>query len=675
MDISPLYELRARLRAAMLAGTNLLSEDFRLKRAAEAFAPLESASPVFAKIGQMVRKLTQPGQEDKEGLLLDAITLADAVLCTQGAVSVEESVEPVEDALENSGKATIVNAPYSALKPLLDALSSSGSGHYSYVTETHKEHPELFEDYRIKAAMVQALGASYAELADTVAEWLKEEGTQILPLLQSGFDPKGKREMVRRIQVMAAIDTDVVNGETLTNEFYIRMLPEAEKEVRQELIYALRLSPKNAEFLIELTKTEKGNAKKMAYYALAYLEDEKAEAAFREYYQKNPVDVMKYLVYVETKWASEFVAEVLKEQLGYLMSAPDERVKVIIAPAKKDMEYRVGIVLSDERSVLLGAALQALPGKSGSEISEVYSMAANLEDRNLYLGDGRVWAGEVPPLESNRKLKERTLTFDKIMPALLHQALYLHPDKELCELAIKLYEVQDGKKGSRRDYFPAAVTAMLLTREDCCDWLEGQLTQKKLLGDKRNTELYPLLERGLYGLKYDEQRREYVLFFAHAYHKHPSGEPLPQLIHPVKAKIKGRFLDILTDCRDKAIDMLLNWCVDPEDEACCQKLGDYFYKRALESDDSRIYLSSLCHCNYSKCEGLAVSYYKKRSAFYLSEIPSYFRNLPGDAAARYAEAQKLYEIYKKGQLKVHNSSAWGEEQLLAFVEELKNSIQ
>lgn len=659
MDITPLYELRARLRAAMLAGTNLLSEDFRLKRAAEAFAPLEPVSPVFSKIGQLVRELLALEQADKEGALLDAITLVDAVLCTQGAVAVEGDVEPI---LEKGSGSVVINAPYSALKTLLDALSSSGSGHYSYVLDAHDEHPELFSDYRIKAAMVQALGASYAELADTVAKWLKEEGTEILPLLQKGFNPKGKKEMVRRIQVMEAVDVNVVNGETQANEFYVRMLPEAEKEVRQTLIYALRHSPKNVELLLDLTKTEKGNARKMAYYALAYIEDEKAETTFREYYRKNPVDAMMYLVYVKTAWASEFVAESLKEQLNHWS-----------AVAGQSADSAEGW-MSDEQAELLKATLQALPGKSGSGICEVFSMAANLEDRLKYLFEDkkRVWIGTLPALEPNMKLKEHHLTFEKIIPILLHQALYIHPEKDLCELAIKLYEAEGRKEGKRRDYFPAAVLAMLLTNNDCCDWLEQQLGKKKFLKTVLDEGMYPLLERGLFGLKFDDGRREYVFCISNGYHRHPSGEPLPQYIHPVKQEIKGRFMDILMGCKDKAIDMLLNWCVDPEDEACCQKLGDYFYKRALETDDNRIYLGSLCHCNYPKCEGLAVFYYKKRSLFYLSEIPGYFKNLPGDAAARYAEAQRVYEMYKAGQLKVHNSS-WGEEQLLAFMEELKNS--
>ena len=47
MDTTPIYELRERLRAAAIAGTNLLSEDFRLRRVFEAFKTLAKASPVF----------------------------------------------------------------------------------------------------------------------------------------------------------------------------------------------------------------------------------------------------------------------------------------------------------------------------------------------------------------------------------------------------------------------------------------------------------------------------------------------------------------------------------------------------------------------------------------------------------------------------------------------------
>ena len=166
MDITPIYELRTRLKTAIIAGTNLLSEDFRLKRAVEAIQPLLAASPVFAKIGQLMQVLLTPGQEGKEGLLLDAISLVDAVICTQGVVTVSKEIEPIK--VGNYGVA-VTNAPYSVVRSLIDALTSAGNGRYSYVIETHKNHPELFDDYRIKMTMVEALDANYVELANQVA--------------------------------------------------------------------------------------------------------------------------------------------------------------------------------------------------------------------------------------------------------------------------------------------------------------------------------------------------------------------------------------------------------------------------------------------------------------------------------------------------------------------------
>ena len=50
MDMKPLYDVKERLEHAAIAGTGLLGEDFRLRRSAEAMAPLAAASPVFAKI-------------------------------------------------------------------------------------------------------------------------------------------------------------------------------------------------------------------------------------------------------------------------------------------------------------------------------------------------------------------------------------------------------------------------------------------------------------------------------------------------------------------------------------------------------------------------------------------------------------------------------------------------
>ncbi len=196
MDITPIYELKTRLRAAAIAGTNLLSEDFRLKKAAESFAPLSSSSPVFAKINEMTGKLLSDGSPEA---LLDTITLVDAVITTLGTVGVTGEPEPIEI---SGNSAAIVNAPYSRLSTIIEALTTSGSGNYNTILTAWNETPEIFTDYRVKPALVKGLGASYSELADTAANILKGMGKEIIPLVKKGFDPKGKKEKSRRQHII-----------------------------------------------------------------------------------------------------------------------------------------------------------------------------------------------------------------------------------------------------------------------------------------------------------------------------------------------------------------------------------------------------------------------------------------------------------------------------------------
>ena len=50
MNLTPLNDLKERLENAIFAGTSLIKDDFRLKKAYENFLPLSEVNPVFAKI-------------------------------------------------------------------------------------------------------------------------------------------------------------------------------------------------------------------------------------------------------------------------------------------------------------------------------------------------------------------------------------------------------------------------------------------------------------------------------------------------------------------------------------------------------------------------------------------------------------------------------------------------
>ena len=148
-SLQPLYEVKERLEAAAIAGTGLLEEDFRLRRAAENLKPLSAASPVFGKISAGLEKLLSAPPEERPGLLLDTLALVNAVAYTQGKTGIDGEMTPLP-----AGGGTCQQTPYSQLKPLHTALTTTGGGRAAMIGTAWKNHPEMFSDYRILPALI-----------------------------------------------------------------------------------------------------------------------------------------------------------------------------------------------------------------------------------------------------------------------------------------------------------------------------------------------------------------------------------------------------------------------------------------------------------------------------------------------------------------------------------------
>ncbi|MBQ8821760.1 MAG: hypothetical protein IJZ82_03900 [Lachnospiraceae bacterium] len=648
MNLAPIYELRSRLKTAMIAGTGLLAEDFRLKRAAQEIEPLKTLSPVFAKIGQLVELLLSENCGDKEGTLLDALTLVDALLCTQGQLTVEGEIEPLAG---GSWGSVITNAPYSQVKGLVEALTTSGEGHYSFVLESHKERPELFSDYRVKSAMVRALGASYSELAEQVCKWLKEEGEEIVPLLQKGFDPKGKKEMVRRVLVMGAVAGDKCN------DFYVKMIPEAEKDVKNELIYALRHSQKNVELLLELVKKEKGNAKKMAYYALAEMEDERAEKLFTEVYAKKPADCMSYLSMTTRSWASKLVGEKLVEQLALCRES---------GYGSGDMVYTV------EQTETLRMTLEALPGKSGDAICRAFETAYGVKDIYYKTNkDDKIlsFAMHVPGRRQGYRMETRN--FAGAVAYFLEAAIRMGGDEQLYALADSLYE-RKSQNNRGVHYFPAAFVARLLGKEDVSEWLQKQLFVKQLFGRKKNEALCKYLANALKGLVYEESSQTYLL---RTMVRDDANEEISNCEKTITQNISGDFMDVLLEYSEMEIDKEIIHFVNPQNQLLCSKLEEYFYKKARTTlvENRRIYWEGLVKCRSEKCEGLLVSYVQKSNNLSAWEVYSRLWELPGSVENFEKEAEEVRRLIVDGRVKVRYFSEETYHQYVENVKEKKRS--
>lgn len=644
MNLAPIYELRSRLRASMIAGAGLLSEDFRLKRAVEEIKPLEALNPVFAKIGQLANALVAEEGDNKEGILMDTITLVDTLLCTQGLMTVTDEVEQIE--VSDCGS-VVTNAPYSVVKGLVEALTTSGNGHYQFVVDTHEEQPQLFADYRVKSAMVEALGAGYAELADQVAGWLKAEGEEILPLLQKGFDPKGKKEMLRRLKVIQAI----AGGKA--NDFYKRMIPEAEKDIRNELILALRHNQDNVEFLQELIKTEKGKAKKMAYYALAEMEDARAEKVFRDMYVKKPADVMDFLSMTTVSWASRLVAESLN---------------AILEPCKNPEHGKGDNILTADQAELLRLNVVALIGKNGPEICEAYRNAFTIPRVYHYSTEQKKaieWKMYTPIRRENCGLTEFK-RLDGLLAYVMDTTIRLKPSEDLCDLALELYNNEEMNNRNQL-FFTVAFTAKLLAKEDCSDWLQEQLYTKGLLGNKKCKDLAAEFGLALEGISYDAHTDSYYL---HTTLRNEINEERENFEQPIVQDLSGAFTDVLINYCHEAVDMRMVCFVNGNNEQCRKKLVEYFHKRALTGPHNRLiyYWRGLKKCNYESCEGMLVEYVKRyngRTELSGWDIYSRLWELPGTAESIEREALVVLDMINAGNVKVRY---WNENHYREYLE-------
>ena len=74
--MNPLTELKERLVNITIAGTELIDEDFRLKKTLESFSVLAEKNPIFKKIYLSLKQLFDAEKSQKPIILLNILGLA-----------------------------------------------------------------------------------------------------------------------------------------------------------------------------------------------------------------------------------------------------------------------------------------------------------------------------------------------------------------------------------------------------------------------------------------------------------------------------------------------------------------------------------------------------------------------------------------------------------------------
>jgi len=678
MNIEPLYELKERLHVSAVAGISLMPDDFRLKRAIEQMEPLSKAAPVFQKLYQGALNILEVPAEKRADALLDELALLDAVLVTQAAAGIEGELLPINEGLCET---VHTDTPYSKAAPILEALTTSGSGHYSYITQLHEESPESFRDFRLKEALVNGLGASYSELAETVEQWLSKEDASFLPFLKKGFQPDGKKEMVRRVHVIEQI------ARAAENDWYIAMLDTAQKEVREALIYALRHDVTNQELLSGLAKTEKGKGKKAAIWALTRMEKSGISDFFRGQLKKN----------ADSVWRERYFSLSTNDELSDLLADEINKELDILENQVKSGNY----LLSAKECEKVNFMFDAMSGKSTDKIIEVYKRLAAIkvfqdlkEAESVRKGKSgeehynpvRFWDSQsIGFYYSN--LHAEPFSQDYVAN-LLSDSILIKKDEKLYALADELY------REYQEPFLKPALIAALLTRDgkEVFSEFSHYLVQK---GEKESEEKKAgrlTIMNTFSMLHYDTVSESYVFTenFFDAYSEKPFKievkifENLDSewivLLTDNKIKKDGTFksycysnyYSLLSNGQGKTWDGVLEGLICPSDSRNCELLGKYFRSRALYSkrnSNANIgYYEAMKKCHYRLETGSIIEHIKTVNGINnFWTFDRMIKTAPMEDEDKREELKKIKELVEKKEIRIEG---WSEDRYVRILSEL-----
>lgn len=299
MNISSFYELRQRLYFTAAAGCQTIPEDFRLKKAYEAFEPLSAANKAFAKLYALCGRLFT--SDNSPEVLADCIALADALAVTQGTFA--DNSETAETSFSYDEKLP-EELPYSAVTELCEKIEKCSQK----LDNISDDELKLLSDPRVLNAFLKVCGKNSIYL-DGFAEIMYDRyGKALVPLLKAAVDIsdiKGSGNIVGMTAKFAG---------SAENEWYLSIAENesAEQNVRIAAVEALGLDRSNAPKLAQLYKTQKGKLKNAALDTLVGIDCPEAEEVMAKLLEKYKPSCDAHIAKACGKTATDFVVSLIK---------------------------------------------------------------------------------------------------------------------------------------------------------------------------------------------------------------------------------------------------------------------------------------------------------------------------------------------------------------------------
>src|SRR5579884_1023404 len=378
MSLPVLTQTYEEVRRLAIAGSVVAPGDFRLKKLIPPLMQTGQKVPVFAKVGEAVSRLVEGDEKTSAAALLELTTLIQAVLYTQGQTGIEGELEPIKTI--DLGRARTQTSAR-VLKPLQDALTTTGSGRMEIIREAYERG--AFHDFRLIAPALVALDDSYPEIPAFVAEHvLPLYGPALLPELQATFDPKGRAGHARRLLLMHQFDPQG------TRDYVQRALDEGSREVRIAAIRCLGDVPEDLPFLLEQAKVKAKEVRSAAFNALAKCSSDDAACVLCKAMESADLElaveairtsrqplVTKFLLDATEKQFQALVGR--KEKDSKKLGAQNQRMCLLLDCLKERAETRTQeLLLNMFESKERLAAVKGEP--SGQDVVEslVFTMAA-----------------------------------------------------------------------------------------------------------------------------------------------------------------------------------------------------------------------------------------------------------------------------------------------------------
>ncbi len=468
MSIPVLVEVYDEMRRLAIAGSTVAPGDFRLKRLV---APLEKAgekAPVFAKVGQAVQAVVDSNEKTAAVALLELTTLVNAILYTQGESGIAGDFKPLETT-QLGGQTTQASAR--VLKPLMEALSSTGSGRLELIKDACERG--TFKDLRLVKPALNAIDDPYPEIGDLIStDILPLYGKAILPELRSKIDIKGRAGHVNRLQLMHKLDPEG------SRDLIKSVLNDGSKEMKVAAVECLGTGAEDVAYLLEQAKAKAQDVRAAALRALMAMEA--MEATVAETLKKAIAgkDLELFIPKVKTcklPLIQEFVLEQAEKQFEESLKCKDAKKQ---GPAIERLQ-QLALCLGDRADEKAEAFL--LRCFNSAEAFAAIKSEPSGTDLNELIG--HLMSKGTPKMRQQLVANHKTLGGEIFSAAIYAARSLLSPAafyEDFSPLLKRLAE-KGGKKNSA-DYERAQILKVMLTTRN------GRAFYRRWLGSERFEE-------------------------------------------------------------------------------------------------------------------------------------------------------------------------------------------